>query len=213
MGAFLGATYLSRIHTILSLPFFIYFIFRKPKNFLHFAIGLAPFLIFNALYNLARFNVPWDAGYTLIPGILKEPWYQLGLVHPSYIKRHLKVIFTALPIVKDTFPYVFPSLNGLAIWVTTPAFLLLLKAPFTKIEVKLATLAAALIAVPILAHGTWGFTQFGYRFAVDFYPFLFLILIYALPNKLGKIHWILLFLSILVNAWGVLWINKLGWVA
>ena len=76
----------------------------------------------------------------------------------------------------------------------------------------MAFLATALIAIPILMHGTYGFAQFGYRFAVDVHPFLFLILIYALPKKLGKVHWLLLFLSILVNAWGVVWINKFGWV-
>jgi hypothetical protein len=212
MGLFLGAAYLSRVHTILSIVFFLYLISKKYKKILCFFIGLAPFLIFNALYNFARFGVLWDKGYLLIPGVLEEPWYQLGLLHPSYIERHLKIIFTALPVIKDTFPYIFPSWGGLAIWVTTPAFLLLVKAPFKKPIVKIALLAIALISIPILTHGTYGFAQFGYRFAVDFYPFLFLILIYSLPKKLGKIHWALLFLSILVNTWGVVWINKFGWV-
>ncbi|OGM68791.1 hypothetical protein A2897_01320 [Candidatus Woesebacteria bacterium RIFCSPLOWO2_01_FULL_44_24b] len=212
MGIFLGAAYLSRVHTILSLPFFLYFVFKKRQRLSHFFAGLTPFLIFNALYNFARFGVLWDKGYMLISGVLNEPWYQLGLIHPSYIERHLRIIFTALPVLKDTFPYIFPPWSGLAIWLTTPAFLLALKAPFKKPVVRMSFLAIALIAVPILMHGTYGFAQFGYRFAVDVYPFLFLILIYALPKKLGKIHWLLLFLSILVNAWGVVWINKFGWV-
>jgi hypothetical protein len=219
IGFLLGAAYLSRVHTILSILFFIFILSKKPfmskinfKKIFLLSLGLAPFLVFNALYNLARFGVLWDKGYMLIPGVLEEPWYQLGLVHPSYVSRHLELIFKALPVFKNEFPYVFPSWGGLAIWITTPAFFLLLKAPLKSKTVRLSILASTLVAIPILMHGTTGFAQFGYRFLVDFIPFLFLILIFALPKKLTKTHWILLFLSILVNAWGVVWINKLGWV-
>ena len=62
-------------------------------------------------------------------------------------------------------------------------------------------------------HGGTGWAQFGYRFAVDFYPFLFLIIANNFQGcKLGRVHWLLLFVSIFVNLWGVLWINKFGWV-
>lgn len=219
IGILLGAAYLSRVHTILALPFFVFTLTNNPlvskinlKKLFYLAVGLAPFLIFNLLYNYARFGVIWDKGYALIPGVLDEPWYQLGLVHPSYISRHLDIIFKALPVFKNEFPYIFPSWGGLAIWITTPAFVFLVKSPVKKLEVKLAILATALISIPILMHGTNGFAQFGYRFAVDFYPFLFLILIYALPKKLKYYHWLLLIISIAVNAWGVVFINKMGWV-
>jgi len=219
IGVFLGAAYLSRVHTILSLPFFAYLLLGKLalskdniKKLFWFLLGLSPFLFFNAVYNFARFGVLWDKGYTLIPGVLDEPWYTLGLIHPSYIERHLKVIFTALPVLKNQFPYIFPSWEGLAIWLTTPAFIFALKAPFKKAIIKISLLAIALISIPILLHGTYGFAQFGYRFAVDVYPFLFLILIYSLPKKLRYYHWLLLAISILVNTWGVVWINKMGWV-
>lgn len=219
MGLFQGAAYLSRVHTILSIPFFVFMLIKKPvfskeniKNMFFLGAGILPFLVFNFLYNYARFGVIWDKGYALIPGVLEEPWYQLGLVHPSYIGRHLEIIFKALPVFKTEFPYIFPSWRGLAVWITTPAFIFLAKAPVKKLEVKLATLASALISIPILMHGTNGFAQFGYRFAVDFYPFIFLIMMYALPKKLKHYHWILLILSILVNAWGVVFINKFGWV-
>jgi len=185
----------------------------KAKKIAYFLMGLLPFLIFNALYNFIRFGVLWDKGYTLIPGVLDEPWYQFGIIHPSYITRHLKVIFTALPVIKPEFPYIFPSLSGLAVWITSPALLLVLFAPFKKTIIRIALLAIALISLPVLMHGTTGFAQFGYRFIIDFIPFVFLIIIYALPEKLRWWHWGLLLISILVNAWGVVWINKFDWIA
>lgn len=213
VGVFLGAAYLSRIHTVLSVVFFVYIFRREIKKIIQLFSGLLPFLIFNAFYNYARFGVFWDKGYVLIPGVLDEPWYKFGIIHPGYITRHLKVIFTALPVIKEKFPYIFPSLDGLAIWITTPALVFSLFAPFKKPVVKAAVLAAGLIALPVLMHGTFGFAQFGYRFIIDFIPFIFFILAHALPKKLRLWHWALLVVSVLVNLWGVVWINKFDWVA
>jgi hypothetical protein len=58
-----------------------------------------------------------------------------------------------------------------------------------------------------------GWTQFGYRYAIDFYPFLTLLTIKGVTKTgLRWHHWLLLFIGILVNAWGVIFINKLGFV-
>jgi hypothetical protein len=71
-----------------------------------------------------------------------------------------------------------------------------------------------LIALVIFSHGTTGFTQFGYRYAVDFYPLLVFLTIKGAVNLNSKyIHWVLLIMSIIVNLWGVIWINKFGWVS
>ncbi len=216
IGIFLGAAYLSRLHTILSLPLYIFLLKDglKNKGFVNLLLGILPFIFFYAAYNFLRYGVLWDKGYVLIPGLLEEPWYQKGLFHPSYISRHLKIIFGALPIIQNTPPFLIPSWKGLAIWVTTPAFIYSLKAPLKKHEVKLSWFTSLLIAIVVFSHGTTGFAQFGYRFAVDFYPFLIFLLIISLSKKKLKWHhWALLIISILVNLWGVIWINKFGWVS
>lgn len=216
IGIFLGAAYLSRIHTILSLPLYIFLLKDELKNRspVNLLLGILPFLSFYAAYNFLRYGVLWDKGYVLIPGLLKEPWYQKGLFHPSYISRHLKIIIGALPTIQNTPPFLMPSWNGLAIWITTPAFIYSFKASFKKHEVKLSWLALLSIAIVVFSHGTTGFAQFGYRFAVDFYPFLIFLLIIGLSKKRLKWHhWVLLIISIVVNFWGVIWINKFGWVS
>lgn len=221
MGIFLGAAYLSRVHVVLSFPYFLfvlytsldksYFLKRLVRAFSQFALGLLPFLLFNFYYNFIRFGVIWDRGYYLIPGVLDEVWFHKGLIHPSYIANNLKTMFLSFPIFQNTKPYVLPSWAGLSILITTPPFILLTKIKKTK--ENLAALAALLpVALVVFLHGTTGFAQFGYRFAVDFYPFLFLLLIRVVAKSQKGPAWFLLVLAILVNFWGVLWINKFGWV-
>lgn len=215
IGIYLGASYLSRVHTILVFPFFV---FMNKKNYLKRGVGIIagiiPFIIFNGFYNFARFGVVWDKGYTLIPGVLNEPWYQKGIFNLSYIPKHLKIIFLKMPIFSKNAPFIKPSWEGLSIFITTPAFCYSLLAPIGKKIIKLSWVAIISIAIVIFSHGSTGFTQFGYRFAVDFYPFLFLILIFSL-KKTGVTwhHWALLVFSIAVNLWGVIFINKFGWVS
>ena len=226
-GLSLGASYWTRLPTVLSLPFFIIMysdewhkkndtnnilkrINIKPLFFLGLGVGI--FVVLNALYNLIRFDTPFDASYYLMTGIFDEPWYQEGYFNIKYIPRHLKVIFAGMPRLIDEFPYITPSWNGMAIWLTTPAFIY---AFFTGIRNRLAIgcwISIALIAFVDFCHGTWGFSQFGYRYALDFYPFLFLLTVKGIGDELKWHHKALISLGILVNLWGVLWINKFGWV-
>jgi hypothetical protein len=52
-----------------------------------------------------------------------------------------------------------------------------------------------------------GWAQFGYRYGLDFMPFLWLLVVLAV-RRLRWYHAVLIGASILVNLWGVLWIYK-----
>lgn len=217
VGLMLGTAYLARLQVILSLPLFLYFLFDKRKwirNFFEFALGVLPFVTFDFYYNFVRFGTIFDKGYYLIPGVLNEPWNKNGLFNPANILNHLKVIFGALPNFRNTTPFVTPSWWGLAIWITTPAFIYSLWANIKEGVTRYSWLSIALISFVIFSHGTTGFAQFGYRFAVDFYPILIFLVIKGVASTGVKWHhWLLLALSIIVNLWGVLWINKFGWIS
>jgi len=226
-GAALGASYWTRLPTVLSLPFFIVMysdewlrtsgdrnllkrINLRPLLWLGLGVGI--FILLNASYNMLRFGTPFDISYYLIPGVLDEPWYREGIFDVTYIPRHLKVMFGNFPKFIDEYPYVIPSLDGLAIWITTPAFVY---AFFAGIRNKIALgcwISIILIAFVNFCHGTWGFAQFGYRFAMDFYPFLFLLTVKGIGEDIKWHHKVLIAAGILVNLWGVLWINRFGWV-
>ncbi len=225
-GAALGASYWTRLPTILSFPFFVtmysdqWFSQGQDRSFydrirlkpvIWLGAGAGIFILLNSIYNLLRFHTPFDISYYLIPGILEEPWYQKGIFDITYIPRHLKIIFWELPKFTGEFPYFRPSWNGMAIWITTPAFIYSF---FAGIRNRLAIgcwLSIVLIALVNFCHGTWGFSQFGYRFAMDFYPFLFLLTVKGIGPDIRWHHKILILIGILVNLWGVLWIYKFGW--
>lgn len=217
VGLFIGAAYLSRVHTILSVVFYVYLLrkklFLKYKNIIQFGLGLSVFLGFNALYNFARWGVIWDKGYFLIPGILDEPWFAKGMLNVAYIPEHLKILFVKLPKIIDRFPYIIPSWHGLSIALTTPAFVFALRNRIQSNDVKFAWLAILSIFTVLALRGGTGWTQFGYRYAVDFYPFvLYLTIKRVAKTGVAKLHWLLLLFGVLVNLWGVVWINKFGWV-
>jgi hypothetical protein len=218
VGIFLGAAYLSRIHTILSVFLFFFLLKDKLTNIksvIKFLLPMALFFLFDCLYNYLRYQVPWNNGYFLIPGTLDEPWFSKGIMHPSYIIENLKIAFLAIPNFYNHFPYIQPSWAGLAIWITTPAFIFSLWAKFKEKITKFLWLSIFLIFLVVGAHGATGFAQFGYRFAVDFYPFLTLLMIKGVASQKGPLwyHWLLLAWAIMVNLWGVVWINIFGWVS
>ena len=149
----------------------------------------------------------------MIPGVMQEPWFKYGLVNPINIPKHLKIILGGLPKIISKPPFIIPSWAGLAIWITTPAFIFSFFANFKEKIVKYSWLSIFLISLLIFSHGTTGFTQFGYRRAVDFYPLLFFLTVKGVSKTGVKwYHRVLLIISILVNTWGVLWINKFGWI-
>jgi hypothetical protein len=122
-------------------------------------------------------------------------------------------MFLRLPRFQADWPFAIPRVYAMAVWVTTPAWLLIL---FARFESRLAVAAAAavLATLPALVmHGGPGFTQFGNRFSLDYMPFL---LVLAASGMRGRVTWwvmALIGLSVLVNLWGVLMLTRFNsWV-
>ena len=207
---------LSRLQVVLAFPLILYLNWDKFKDLrklFSFALGLSFFGILYGIYNFLRFGSFLQTGYSLIPGVLKEPWFSKGLFNLTYIPNHLRVIFTSLPIFLKKFPFVKPSWGGLSIWATSPVFIYSLFANLKKREVQLTWLSVILIALVVMSHGSTGFAQFGYRFAVDFYPLILFLIVDVVSKKgLNWLNWLLLSISILVNLWGTVFINKLSFV-
>jgi uncharacterized membrane protein len=68
---------------------------------------------------------------------------------------------------------------------------------------------AAIIPIAVLnwTFAATGWAQFGYRYSLDFLPFLVLLVMIAVP-RLRAWHVALIAVSVLINLWGVLWIFK-----
>ncbi|TFG91900.1 MAG: hypothetical protein E4G71_02985 [Candidatus Atribacteria bacterium] len=232
IGLLIGASFWCRLPIVLSLPFFLIMLSDKwyhgsEENFFDrisflplfkLGAGIGIFIALNFIYNYLRFDTFSDIAYSIQAE--KEPWwYPKGLFHISYIATHLKVLFLKPPIFMSTPPYVQPSFQGMSILITTPAFIYSVMAGIrNKISIAcwLAIIPIALIA---FLHGGTGWMMFGYRYAVDFYPFLLVLTALGIQSNMqGRVdlrweHKLLIILGILVNIWGVLWINKFGWVS
>jgi hypothetical protein len=230
IGLLLGASYWSRLTTILTFPFFIIMLSAvlyprgstEPilkriniKSIVLFGIGVSAFVLLNFLYNYMRFGSPLDVAYSLHSiSPAKEsvsPWFDKGLLSISYIRYHVYAFLLQPPVFIDRWPYVIPSMAGLSILITTPAFMFALLAGI-KNRLALACWSAILLVVIVvfLKSGT-GWTQFGYRYALDFYPFLLILTLKGIGDSLKWYHKLLIVLSVLVNIWGVLFINIFGW--
>ena len=98
---------------------------------------------------------------------------------------------------------------GLGLFFTTPAFIYIFKGPWSSLS-KRAALAVLCILPPLITHG---FTQFGYRFSLDFTLFLLLLAAKGMGQSLGWGEKALIVLSVLVNLWGVVSIMKFDFVS
>jgi len=218
LGILLGSAFLSRSHMALTFPFIIFMNwskFKHIKNLISLILVFSLFAGFGFLYNFLRFGNPFSNGYNLIPDVDTSPWFSQGLWNPVYIPKNLKILFLAIPKIRPEFPYLIPSLAGMSILLTTPAFLYSFFSKIKNTVSKFLWISILISLFMVSSHGGTGFSQFGYRFAVDFYPFLTYLTILGISRMNGPkwYHWLLLTLGIFVNIWGVIFINKLNFVS
>ncbi len=220
VGLLVGASYWCRLPTILGIFFFAGLAISTQANsswigkfkaslpsLAKMAAGAGTFVIFDFIYNFVRFGTVFDVGYWMIPGLLSEPWYIYGRFSLLYIPDNLRPFLTGLPTLTATAPYILVPMAGIAIWFTTPAFIFALKAKLKDPVTWWSWIAIISIAMVIFTDAATGW-GFGYRYAMDFYPFLFVLTVRGMGTNLKWYHKVLIILGIIINAWGVIAINK-----
>lgn len=158
----------------------------------------APVLLAAALlllYNAVRFGDPLETGYALqrVPDARQLEARGYGLISLRHLPGNLYYLLLALPL--PTFaqgtqsviewPGLRPGPWGMSLLVTSPWLLWLVpRWPRDPIG-RLLLAAAGLVALSILPTWSMGYAQFGYRFALDFLPFLWLALLLAFRQQGG----------------------------
>jgi hypothetical protein len=166
--------------------------------------GLAIPIVGYLAYNYLRFGTPFENGYALIPGLLQEDQYRNGFFSVLNIPRKLYALFLTTPVEVAGFPWIQPrQLGGLSILLTTPLFLWALKARRPDWFGLGAWAAVILTLIPILMHADPGGAQFGFRYAQDFYPFLFLLTVRGLGGRISFEAWVAIAIGAVVNIWGM----------
>jgi hypothetical protein len=222
-GLLLGLAAGSRLPAGLALPAYAaLYAYRPPdgwrvrREHLWLLAGLCVPALLLAIYNVARFGSPIDFGYAHIPSgqtglITDEPWFTEGLMSISYIPRHLQVMFIDTFQFVDRAPYLKPSLSGASLVITAPFLFCALLARGRMMP--WLWLAIALVMLPDLLWGTWGFAQFGYRRILDALPLLLLLLGIVFRERIDWLGRGTVAVGVAVHAYGIWAINVLGFVA
>jgi hypothetical protein len=166
-------------------------------------VGLAGLLA----YNFLRFGSIAEFGYSS-QILAHEPAVNRthGVWSLEHVPANLYYLFfrgpegVFLPGSKVLqFPYLRPSIWGMSILFTSPVFLAIVRAPWRDRTVRLAAATSGLMLAIVLGYYGIGVRQYGYRYALDFYPFLFLILCRSTGDRPPGALRVLIVLSALFN--------------
>ncbi len=171
------------------------------KTGIRFAVPLGAVLALLAWYNAARFGDPAEFGHAYLSGGAGDRVRTYGMFSFAYLNRNLLSAFVAMPRFMTEAPYVMISNHGIGMLATTP-FLAFLLWPREKSALRTALwLAVAAAAIPGLFYQNTGWVQFGFRFALDYMPYLFALLAIG-DRPIDRKFLIIIGIAIVVNLFG-----------
>jgi hypothetical protein len=172
-----------------------------------FAAPIVAVLCATFVHNQLRFGDPFEVGYRYLEVGWRARIEKWGLFHYHYLPRNLGVVLTSLPFWGDELHPPRVNGHGLALWLTTPAYLWLLYPKRTAVPHFALVVTTALVALPTLFYQNTGWVQFGYRFSNDYAVFLFALLALG-GRRFGAIFLAFAGFAVIVNAFGALTFNR-----
>jgi hypothetical protein len=198
------------------------------RNVIIFGIGFVPIVLFYFYYNWARFDDPFDTGFQTVSEAYTGSGIQYSFYRVDYpdaahfplfdirnIPLHIYTMFMMPPVYHPDLSVFRPSPYGLSILFTSPAFIY---AFFVKRKTPLKPacwIAVGLITIPLFMYQSQGWVQYGYRFVLDYLPFLGILTVMGFddnrsPNS-RALQIALIAVSIASGSWGRYWANRFGW--
>jgi len=230
-GAFFALAFGNRTELLITLPLYTYFLWRRPNEELtpssrsrmvrkglrenvpmamRFLSVPATLALLTAAYNFARFHSIFDFGYTHIPEVREEPWYEHGLFSIHAIQWNMyTMLFQGFESV-SYFPHILPNGFGCSIFLASP-FLCLLFREGGRYKVA-AWVAIASLTLVLWCHGNPGSWQFSYRYAMILLPWMFLLLTANGTAKITVSEISLFAVSVAINGmatWLFLWTDQI----
>ncbi len=202
----------SRFTLVLALPVYAFLLACEPgalrlgtrwrARIGSFAAVLIPVAALWVWYDVARWGTWYDLGYTT--------WYhqdQAGSPFGSpfqmqYLPYQLWSFFVQAPERSPAFPYLNPTLSGVALTWTSPALLLALFARRPANWVLALWALVLVTAIPNFMYYVNGFAQFGMRHALDFEPFCIALMMLAVRDRFPRWGYVLVAYSMAVGFWG-----------
>jgi hypothetical protein len=207
VALYAGCAIFSRFDLVLALPVYAYLLGDREK-LRSFGQVLVPIAAIWVGYNLARWGTWYDIGYS--------SWYhqdQAGMPTGSpfrlqYLPYELWSFFVQTPDRLANFPWLNPSISGVALTWTSPALVLALLARKPANWVIAMWVATLVCAAPNFFYYVNGFAQFGMRHALDFEPFLVALMFLGCKERLPVWGKALIVYSCIVGIWGVWFWNS-----
>ena len=242
VGIAFGCAVISRMPTLMAAPFFLYYAYRQHserlsitgltsrawlKDLAAFGAGLAPFGLLILGYNYVRFDDPLQSGYgtvyeSYIHGDEQYSFYRslfpdaghFGLFDIRNVPLHIHALFLLPPDFGSGWPLIKPSPYGMSVLLTSPAFVYAFLVRRKTVLRLAAWLAIGLVTIPLFLHYSQGWVQFGYRFLLDYVPFLMILTALGFDDNSSpfsrRVQLGLVTLSIAVGFWGVILAHH-GW--
>ena len=159
--------------------------------------------------NYVRFGSFSEFGHShLYANRVNEQIQKYGLFHYAFLERNLHSAFIRLPEIQFHPLRIGFNGEGMSLFVTTPLFFYLL---WPKEKPRLHRplwLTVALVAVPGFFYQNSGWFQFGFRFSLDYTPYLILLIALG-GHRFTRLFWAAALAGVAVNAWGAAVFNRL----
>ncbi len=224
MGLLAGAGFLTRATLLAALPYWVWRSLpdavreRLPADLggalraalpklVMVALGFAPAFAFALWYNVVRFGNPFESGYGIaaLPEFL-EARRALGVFSLAHVSMNLEYFLVHLGQSIPTFPWFKPDGLGLSVLLTSPGLLMAVRADWRRRETIALGVTALLVLAPSILYYGGGWWQFGYRYALDCFPFVMaLCAMAAARHGIGWGWRALILFGVVVNLYGVYW--------
>jgi hypothetical protein len=226
-GLALACASLTRTPIAFAVVFFLFELLAPDGHFDRDVLGVrlretvragllfaAPLVVFAAgmmWMNQVRFGSPFEFGHSHLWNNRVNAWVsKWGLFHPHYLMQNLEAAFLRGPTISLHPLRVGFDGHGMSIFLTTP-LLLLLPWPRRRARLSRALWASVVaVALPALFYQNDGYYQFGYRFSLDWMPFLFLLLAVG-GRRMTRGFYLLGLAGVAMGLWGAL-VFKGGWL-
>lgn len=225
-GVFCAAAFATRTPLLFSCLFFYAFLLfpggrlrrdgwgEAAKKFALFSLPCLVVGLGLLAMNHARFGEYGEFGHTYLARGTIANIKNYGLFNFHFLSKNLTAMFTLLPRLQPEAPYILISKHGMSLLLTTPALLWLLRPlPRESAEdrfwYRLLWVTVAAIAIPHLLYQNTGYEQFGYRFSIDYTPYLVVLLAVGRRPFTPAFKAAVVF-GIAVNAFGAVTFKRFG---
>lgn len=215
IGTLIAGVFLTRITAGLSIVFFILVVIfearprvEKAKNLVALIAPILMAVLLLGIYNYVRFDSVFNTGYQeqLLPHYLITNGEKIDLFSIRYIPINFYYMFLNIPTIVNVGPFMLPisEVRGVSIFVTSPWLLGILFFSYKKRDQLFLLITIFIIAIPILLFFSSGCGQFGYRYALDFLPLLFVLFLVSYREKFLNIKKEFIVLLSITAVWNML---------